>query len=89
MPDLPDGESLACLEKEKSCIQSEMKKSSPDWVLVAEAMDSTFSLRREIIEDEPLVEELKKTMVCTAHSKTSKYSPLMVLVILFYLLAKN
>lgn len=44
----------------KDYMQEEIQKISPDWVTVDAAMMTTFSLRRkEIVEDEPLVIDIK------------------------------
>ncbi|KAJ7996476.1 hypothetical protein DPEC_G00237460 [Dallia pectoralis] len=60
LPGLPEGKTTTSLEGERNRMQEEMQKRSPDWVTVEAAMLSTFSLRRkEIVEDEPLVVDIK------------------------------
>ncbi|KAJ7992502.1 hypothetical protein DPEC_G00279340 [Dallia pectoralis] len=60
LPGLPEGKTTTSLEGERNQMQEEMQKRSPDWVTVEAAMLSTFSLRRkEIVEDEPLVVDIK------------------------------
>ncbi|KAJ7988525.1 hypothetical protein DPEC_G00324480 [Dallia pectoralis] len=59
LPVLPEGKTTTSLEGERSRMQEDMQKRSPDWVTVEAAMLSTFSLRKEIVEDEPLVVDIK------------------------------
>ncbi|XP_062293697.1 sterile alpha motif domain-containing protein 3-like [Scomber scombrus] len=60
LPDFPEGKAQSDLETERSTMVSEMKKRKVDWNQIGEMMSNTFPLRRkEIVEDEPLVEQVK------------------------------
>ncbi|KAM6974706.1 sterile alpha motif domain-containing protein 3-like [Tautogolabrus adspersus] len=49
------------LDMDRSAMAVEMKKRKVDWKQIGEMMNNTFALRRkEIVEDEPLVAEVKE-----------------------------
>ncbi|XP_063752958.1 uncharacterized protein LOC134873357 [Eleginops maclovinus] len=60
MPDIPEGKTKHSLDEERTAMLTEMKKRKVDWKQIQAMMTSTFSLRRkEIVEDEPLVSDIK------------------------------
>lgn len=60
LPDLPQDKGPAILEKERESMMVEMKKRKVDWNKMCMMMANTFSVRRkEIVENEPLVKEVK------------------------------
>ncbi|TKS81561.1 hypothetical protein D9C73_015666 [Collichthys lucidus] len=60
LPDFPEGKTQSVLDKERLAMVSEMKKRKVDWKQIGEMMSDTFALRRkEIVEDEPLVAQVK------------------------------
>ncbi|XP_059201647.1 uncharacterized protein LOC131981391 [Centropristis striata] len=61
MPDFPEGKTKHSLDEERTAMLTEMKKRKVDWKQIQAMMTSTFSLRRkEIVEDEPLVADIKQ-----------------------------
>ncbi|XP_063041751.1 uncharacterized protein LOC134436458 [Engraulis encrasicolus] len=61
VPDHPEGQTKETLEEERLEMIEEMKKKNVDTSLVQQKMHSTFSLRRrEIVEVQPLVQEIKE-----------------------------
>lgn len=61
LPDFPEGKTQSNLEMNRSAMAIEMKKRKVDWKQIDEMMNNTFPLRRkEIVEDEPLVAEVKE-----------------------------
>uniref|UniRef100_A0A3B1IYE8 Uncharacterized protein n=1 Tax=Astyanax mexicanus TaxID=7994 RepID=A0A3B1IYE8_ASTMX len=61
LPDHPAGQSDESLEKERVSIVEETRKKRIDATLVRQKMEATFSLRRkEVVEVEPLVEEIRE-----------------------------
>ncbi|XP_063048113.1 uncharacterized protein LOC134441655 [Engraulis encrasicolus] len=61
LPALPEGTTQNALEEERLEILEEMKKKTADVKKVEQMMANTFSLRRkEIVEEEPPVSEVKK-----------------------------
>lgn len=61
LPALPEGTTQNALEEERLQILEEMKKKTADVKKVEQMMANTFSLRRkEIVEEEPPVSEVKK-----------------------------
>ncbi|KAM9347670.1 sterile alpha motif domain-containing protein 3-like [Symphorus nematophorus] len=60
LPDFPEGKAQSDLDTERLAMVSEMKKRKVDWKQIGEMMSDTFALRRkEIVEDEPLVAQVK------------------------------
>lgn len=60
IPDYPDGQNAEDLERERVCLVEELKKKHINMVMINLKMDHTFPLRRrEIIEDAPLVFQIK------------------------------
>ncbi len=55
---MPSGENESSMESKRLEIVEEMKKRHPSSTLIAQYMDTTFSLRRkELVEKEPSVKE--------------------------------
>lgn len=60
LPDVPQDKNEAVLEEERESMVVEMKKRKVDWNKMHMMMANTFSVRRkEIVENEPLVKEVK------------------------------
>lgn len=60
LPDFPEGKAQGDFDTERLAMVSEMKKRKVDWKQIGEMMSDTFALRRkEIVEDEPLVAQVK------------------------------
>ncbi|XP_034534575.1 uncharacterized protein LOC117809017 isoform X2 [Notolabrus celidotus] len=61
LPDFPEGMIQSNLDMDRSAMAVEMKKRKVDWKQIGDMMNDTFPLRRkEIVEDEPLVAEVKE-----------------------------
>lgn len=61
LPDFPEWKSHSDLERGRSAMVMEMKKRKVDLKKIGEMMCNTFPLwRKEIVEDEPLVAQVKE-----------------------------
>lgn len=60
LPDFAAGTTQSDYHMERSVVASQLKKRKFDWKQIDEMMKNTFPLRRkEIVEDEPPVTEIK------------------------------
>ena len=60
LPDIPEGQTNLSLEEVRTAMISEIRKRKVDWKQIQAMMTQTFSLRRkEIVDDEPPVAEIK------------------------------
>lgn len=74
LPDIPEGKTKHSLDEERTAMLTEMKKRKVDWKQIQAMMTSTFSLRRkEILEDEPPVADIKDKWPALFSERQVKY----------------
>lgn len=63
-PEIPDGEDIQTLAKNQEDMKKEHKKASPDVNFIKQRMDLTFAQRREYINSNPPIADLKERCAC-------------------------